>query len=100
MKQLNFLFVAIVCLVILASCSSTNEPAGVWVNKEKIQGKSFKNIFIVVATADIEARSVIEKDFAAAALERGYQVVKSIDAIPPSLQDPKPPTAEEVRSKV
>jgi len=51
-------------------------------------------------TADIEARSVIETDLAAAAIAKGFKVVKSIDASPPSLKDPKPPTKDEVLNKV
>src|SRR6188508_554052 len=99
MKRINMLTVAI-WLVLLASCSNTKEPVGVWVNKEKIQGKSFTNIFIVVMTADIQNRAVIENDLAAAAQAKGFKVVKSIDAIPPSLKDPKLPAVEEIRSKI
>ena len=52
-------------------------------------------------TADIEARSVIETDLAAAATSKGKQVVKSIDVLPPVLSDPKKmPTKDEVVSKV
>jgi hypothetical protein len=50
---------------------------GVWVNTEKIQGKSFTNIFIVVMTADIEARSVIENDLAAAAVAKDIRPLKA-----------------------
>src|SRR5688572_12476373 len=74
MNRLNLLAIAIAALTLFASCSATKEPAGVWVNTEKIKGKSFNKIFIVVMTADIEARSVIENDLAAAAREKGYNV--------------------------
>ena len=100
MNRLNLLAIAIASLTLFASCSASKEPTGVWVNTEKIKGKSFKKIFIVVMSADIEARSVIENDLAAAAREKGYNVVKSIDAIPPSLQDPKLPAKEEIMNKV
>jgi hypothetical protein len=100
MNRLNLFVISIAALTLFASCSASKEPAGVWVNSEKIKGKSFKKIFIVVMTADIEARSVIENDLATEAREKGYQVVKSIDAIPPSLQDPKLPAKEEIMNKV
>lgn len=100
MKRIHVLSIAIAGLIFLASCSSSKEPVGVWVNTEKIQGKSFSNIFIVVMTADIEARSVIENDLAAAAVAKGYKAVKSIDVLPPSLNDPKLPSKEDVINKV
>src|SRR5215831_8021708 len=92
----------LITVVICANCSSPkeSESTGVWVNKEKIQGKSYNKIFIVVMTADIEARAQIENDLAATAAARGHQTIKSVDAIPPSLNDPKAPTKEEVVSKV
>src|SRR3954464_13433570 len=100
MKRINVLSLMVTVLVLLASCSTTKEPGGVWVNKEKIKGKSFNNIFIVVMTADLEARSLIENDLAAAIREKGYKAVKSIDVIPSSLKDPKPPPKEEIINKV
>ena len=100
MKRINVLSIASAFLILLASCSTTKEPGGVWVNKEKIKGKSFSNIFIVVMTADLEARSVIENDLAVAAREKGYKAVKSIDVIPSSLKDPKLPEKEEIINKV
>jgi len=85
----------------LAACSSPKESTtGVWVNKDKIQGKSFNKIFIVVMTADPEARSTVENDLAAVATSRGHPVVKSIDVITTSLKDPKLPTKDEVVAKV
>ena len=85
---------------LLTACSSTKQSTGVWINKEKITGKSFSNIFIVVMSDNIEARSRIENDLAEAATARGYSAVKSIDVMPPSLSDNKKPTKEEVVSKV
>jgi hypothetical protein len=100
MKRINVLSLVVTVFVLLASCSTTKEPGGVWVNKEKIKGKSFSNIFIVVMTADLEARSMIENDLAAAIREKGYKAVKSIDVIPSSLKDPKLPPKEEIINKV
>ena|SRR5688572_30399954 len=84
------------CLIVYGACSTPKEPTGVWVNKEKALGKKYGNIFIVVMTADIEARAKLESDLATAAINKGYKVVKSIEAMPPSLSDPKKPTKEEI----
>lgn len=91
-------------LIIIAltfqSCSSPKEATDVWVNKEKIQGKSYSKIFIVAMSADVEARMTVENGIAAVATARGHQVVKSIDLIPVVLSDPKLPTKDEVVAKV
>jgi hypothetical protein len=59
MKRNHFLSLALL-VIILASCASSKDTAGVWVNKEKIQGKSYSNFFVIVMTADIEARVKLE----------------------------------------
>ena len=70
------LFVLFTITAILAACTSTKESTGVWVNKEKIKGKSFNKLFIVVMTADPEARATVENDLARVATSRGHPVVK------------------------
>jgi len=99
MRIIHVLSVLVIA-VIFAACASTNEPTGVWVNKEKAQGKKFHNIFIVVMTADIEARTTVEKDLATAATNRGFKAVRSTDVLKFSFDDPKVPSREEVVSKV
>ena len=86
--------------LIFGACSTPKESTGVWINKDKIQGKSFSKIFIVVMSADPEARSTVENDLARIATSRGHQVVKSIDVITTNLKDPKVPTKDEVVAKV
>jgi hypothetical protein len=87
-------------ILLLNACAPSVQSDGVWVNKDKIQGKSFKKIFIVVMSDNIEARSRLETDLADAATARGYEAVKSMDVMPPSLTDNKKPTKEDVVSKV
>ena len=94
------LFACLIITFILQACSSPKETTGVWVNKEKIQGKSFNKLFIVVMTADPEARSTVEGDLVAIAKSRGHEAIKSIDLIPVVLSDPKLPTKDEVVAKV
>ena len=50
-------FVLFVCL--LQACSPYKESTGVWVNKEKIQGKSYSNIFIIVINYQITSYLII-----------------------------------------
>jgi hypothetical protein len=90
---------------LLADCNApksaaTKAPAAVWVNKEKIQGKTFHKVFIVVMTADIEARNRLENDLAAVAVSKGYEAVKSLELLPMSLDNPRKPTKDEVVGKV
>jgi len=94
------LFVLFMITIILAACTPPKESTGVWVNKEKIKGKSFNKLFIVVMTADPEARSTVENDLARVATSRGHPVVKSTDVITTNLRDPKMPTKDEVVAKV
>jgi len=96
----NSPFVLLMTTFIFAACSSPKKSTGVWVNKEKIQGKSFSKIFIVVMTADPEARSTVENDIAAIATSRGHPVVKSIDVIETDIKNPKVPTKDEVVAKI
>ena len=94
------LFVLLMITVIFGACTPPKEATGVWVNKEKIKGKSFNKLFIVVMTADPEVRMTVENDLARVATNRGHPVVKSIDVITTNLRDPKMPTKDEVVAKV
>lgn len=96
----NYAFWMAITIFLVSACSVGKQSTGVWINKDKIQGKNFHNIFIVVMTADIQARVQIENDLAAKATARGYKAVKSIDVMAPSLSEPAAPTKEEIVSKV
>jgi hypothetical protein len=99
MKKSHLPLLALIILI-FGACSSPKQSTGVWVNKEKIQGKTFKKLFIVVMTADIEARSVVENDLAKVATKRGLEVVKSIDVMSPNLSDPLAPAKDEIVKQV
>ncbi|HMK27277.1 MAG TPA: hypothetical protein VK483_14695 [Chitinophagaceae bacterium] len=93
MKRIHIFSVFIFPL--LLSCSSTKNSTD-----KKIGGKTYNNLFIIANTADIEFRVRLEKELALAAESKGYKAVKSIDVIPPVLNDPKPPSQEELAAKV
>ena len=99
MKRLS-LFSVLVFILLITSCAPVQESTGVWVNKEKIQGKSFHNIFIVVVSGNLEARGVLETDLANIATAKGLKAIKSIDVMPPNLKDNITPTKEEIIKKV
>src|SRR5437762_1479422 len=100
MKNTKSLLIMLLAVVFIGCSSSKPSTTGVWVNKEKIQGKSFHKIFIVAMTADVEVRSRLENDLAAAAVKKGYEAVKSSDVLPMDIKNPKKPTKEEIVSKV
>lgn len=96
----NSLLSLIAFAFIFAACSPAKKSTGVWVNKEKLQGKTFNNFFIIVMTADIQAKVQLEKDLEAVVVSRGHKAVKSIDVMPQSLDTPRMPTKAEIVSKV
>ena len=96
----NYFFSVVVLLIILASCASSKETPGVWVNKEKMQGKSYTNFFVIVMTADIEARVKLENDIANTITSRGHKATKSYEVLPADLKDPKPPAVDALIEKI
>lgn len=99
MKRVCVLSIIIVA-VFFAACSSTKESTGVWVDKEKIKGKAYDNFFVIVMTADIEARVKLENDLADLITSRGHKAVKSYDVLPADLKDPKPPAVDDLIAKI
>lgn len=77
------------------NCSSEKKST-----KIKDEVKSYHNLFVITNTADIIARVRLEKELAAAAELKNHKVVKSMDVMPISLNNPKPPSIEEFANKV
>jgi|GEM_PF-710004 len=84
----------------IISCAAPKKSAAVRVNKEKIMGKTYKTIFVIAQTQNVNARQIVEYDIAKRVTEIGYKVVKSIDVTPPVFNGGKQPTKEEVLEKV
>ena len=84
---------AFICSL-LSACSSTKNSTS-----PKNAGRSYSKLFIIGNTADIETRVRLEKELAAAAGSKGYTAVKSIDVMPPSIREPKPPPKDEFVSQ-
>jgi hypothetical protein len=99
MKRNHFLSLSML-VIFLAGCASSKDTAGVWINKEKIKGKTYSNFFVIVMTADIEARVKLENDIAATIISRGHKATKSYEVLPADLKDPKPPAVEDLIAKI
>jgi hypothetical protein len=95
MKNFSILTIMVFVIALICSCSST-QLTGVWVNKEKMEQKSYKKIFVLAQTADIQARKAVEDALVAKAKDRGFELVSSISVIPPSLSNPEIPSKESV----
>lgn len=100
MKSIRKLLGFLIIVIAMAACSSSKDTAGAWINKEKLAGKSYKNIFIYVASADIQARSYVESELSNAAVSKGYSAVKSIDVIKPSLDNPQLPSKDQLAQAI
>ncbi|MBO9201691.1 MULTISPECIES: hypothetical protein [Niastella] len=95
-----YMLLAIITAIAFSTCTGPKKTEGVWINKEGIKGKTYSNLFILVVTADIQARVRLESDLSNVATSRGLKTVKSVDVMPFDIENPKQPTKEEVVSKV
>ena len=95
MKNFSVLTIVAFVITLVYSCSSS-QLTGVWVNKEKMEQKSYKKIFVLAQTADIQARKAVEDALVAKAKDRGFELVSSISIMPPSLSNPEIPSKEAV----
>ena len=99
MKRIHLL-ITVTIVTIFLSCAPSSQYTGVWVDKNKIKGKAYHNIFIIAVTENIQARQRFESDIDSVIVSRGLKGVKSIDVMPPSPDDPKMPTKEELVAKI
>jgi hypothetical protein len=84
MKPIKFFFTILSIYFLMLSCSSTKQTViAVWSNKDKTVYGSNKSVFIMVLTANVQARNELESALKQAAIERGLKVTTSIDALGP-----------------
>ena len=87
------------CLLLLVTVNFvySQKSQSVYVNKERTKNSPpFKKIFLFAQAKDIQARVRLENALASSAELRGYPVIKSIDVIPPSLEDTALPSKDIV----
>jgi hypothetical protein len=95
MKNFSIFTISAFVMMLVCSCSS-NQLTGVWINKVKMEQKSYKKIFVLAQTADIQARKAVEDALVAKAKDKGFDLVSSISIMPPSLSNPEIPSKESV----
>ena len=87
MRQSRFFLALLsltICLTIVSCAPSTKiKTTAAWANREKIPPEPLKSIFIIAFTDNLEVRSDLENDLAAAAEKKGLKTYKSIDIIGP-----------------
>lgn len=88
------------CIVIgLAACKPATEITGSWKNTN-VDPTSFNVILVTAITARANARQTVENDLANALEKKGYNTIKSIDVMPPSLTDGDLPDRKQLSSKI
>jgi len=102
MQKVNLLTIVALALVMVHCASSKKAKAapGVYVNSQKLDGRSFHKLFVEVETVDVQLRTMMEGDLVQALILTRCEGVKSIDLIPFSLKELKLPTQEEIMLKV
>ena len=85
MNKTFFAFLLVLAAISINSCSSSSKMSiiGSWVDKEKIQATENNGVYIVVVTHNMEARSLLENDLAAAAAANGIKAVRSLAVFTP-----------------
>ncbi len=84
MKSTKLFFSLLSLYLLIAACSSTKQTViAVWSNKDKIVYGAKKSVFIMVLTANVQARNELESSLKEAAIARGLKVTTSIDALGP-----------------
>lgn len=67
----------------MISCTPAIKTTGYWVNREKIPAEPIKSVFIIAFTDNMQLRSNLENDLAAAAEKKGLKAYKSMDIMGP-----------------
>jgi len=80
-----FALLALTLSLVIYSCKSSSyiKTTAAWVNKEKVPPEPIKSVFIIAFTDNIDVRSHLEDDIAAAAEKKGIKAYKSLEFIGP-----------------
>lgn len=85
------LLLAFLAAFMMTSCGPSVKITGSWMDpKAKTAGKKFQKVFLFAITDNINARTTIENDLAAAAAKEGINVVKSYEVMTPSFLKSQP----------
>lgn len=72
-------------IIFMNSCKPSSElrVVGSWVNKDKMSGRPYGSVFIIALTANLDTRTILENELAAAAKAHGLKAVRSLEAFGP-----------------
>jgi hypothetical protein len=99
MKIVLQIRVAIAAMLLLACSSGGTSVTGSYKDPKMPADLNYKKIFVVALTANKNARQKVETSLAESITNRGFQVVKSVDVLPPELNESEN-KKELVRQKV
>ncbi|HEX9251153.1 MAG TPA: hypothetical protein VF870_02875, partial [Ignavibacteriaceae bacterium] len=99
MKNLKYFYVSVLVLVFI-SCSPSQKVLSSWVNKEELKGKKYSKVFVMALTQNQSSRTIVEFDLASTLKERGFESVKSIDALAGTFRENSNPTKDDILAKV
>jgi hypothetical protein len=98
MKKLSIY--SLVIVVCMAACSqSTTEITGSW-KSAQIGSEAISSILVTALTSKTNARQTVEDDLANALQKHGYNVVKSMNVMPPTFTKEKEPNREALLEKI
>jgi hypothetical protein len=96
---MKYLIISTIVLVFI-SCSPSQKVLSSWVNKEELKGKKYSKVFVMALTQNEASRTIVEFDLAATLKERGFECVKSIDALAGSFNENASPSKVDILAKI
>ena len=93
---------SLLCLTIflILSCGSSTETIGSWKSDNIPAERAYQKVFIAALTPNVNVRNSIENSLAAAAREKGVEVVTSHQVFPQQFTSENQPSKEEILNKV
>ncbi|HMT28040.1 MAG TPA: hypothetical protein PKD91_02050 [Bacteroidia bacterium] len=79
-KEYQKFIYGVLLLSLLTACAPTVKVTGSWKNPQQEKDKKYSKIFVLAITGNGAIRESLENELGAAALKRGFEVVKSMDA--------------------
>ncbi len=97
MKHITIIVIA---ALYLAGCTPATQITGSWKNANTTPSSSIQRILVTALTGRTNARQAVENDIAEALQAKGYETVKSIDIMPPTLSGGTTPDQDALLSKI
>lgn len=98
--KITYLLFSVILLLVISGCAPSLKVTGSWVNKEKAGAKKYNRLFIIALAEKFEVKSQLEMNIALAAVDRGFNVVKSTDIFPYTFSKDNIPNKELLIEKI